>query len=419
MPKAPITITTRWDRPAVPIGSGETWLVVTIQTPKKTKMVKRSPVAVSFVIDRSGSMNGHPLELAKRGVSEAIGQLKMGDMFNVVAYDHAIWELAPLSNATQDFVSWMRRSLIEVTAGGSTDLFGGWQAGSRAVHRNPWDESSRTPRKVILLTDGHANVGITDSSQISQYVSRSRATGVITSTLGLGEGFDEEMLSGIAEAGGGNFSFARHAHDLPAFFARELGETLQVVATGASLTLTLPKGLRAKLLNPFPVERNGKQLEIALGDLPAGMKLDLVFSVTSRAKNEGGFDPFTLATAWTTVESGQAGSATGAIDPVYALARSDFEAMPRDSYASAAAAEMIAASAKREAMGKYRSGDRQGAQRILNDAQVFAAAAPSARMGLTREIAELQQLDPNAPDFNAQAKQVMNDEHRRSRGREL
>jgi Ca-activated chloride channel family protein len=283
-------------------------------------------------------------------------------------------------------------------------------------------DRDRTVRRAILLTDGHANVGLTEPGLISGHVAQQRARGIGTSTLGLGEGTDEALLESMAEAGGGASAFVEHAHDLPAFFARELGEALATVATDVHLTLTLPKGVRATLLNPFPVERTGKTLAIMLGDLSAGMTLHLVFSVTTRAKAEGVLPELDLVASWQPVQAEGTARQEQTPIPVDALmvvSARDFASMPIDEQAGEAAAEMIAAAAKREAMHHYRRGDRVAAQASLNSAVAYAAAAPMVREGLVDEIRTMADIDPNSPDFELRRRQIMNQEHRRARGRDL
>lgn len=414
---ATISITTRWDRPAVATGKGETYLVVTLKTASPKMHAKRPAVDVAFVIDRSGSMTGTPLDLAKQGVMAALKQLNDGDGVSVVAYDHIPVSVSPLTPTTATHRMHLTRTLREMETGGSTNLFGGWRLGCEQLAHPEFRMAGRI-RRTILLTDGLANVGVLDPQQISWHVARQHQAGITTSTLGLGTGIDETLLAGMAEAGGGNFAFVEHPQNLPDFFARELGEALSVVASAAKLTLTLPNGVRARLLNPFPVERTGKRLSIALGDLPAGMSLDLVFSITTRAKTEGVFAPLGLDAEWNRVGSEDASErATVPIDALMAVSPADFASMPRDERASEAVARMITDDARRTALQHYRSGDVSAAQSVLQVAQRFAAAAPVASQELTGELDAMMGFDPSSPEFQLRSRQIENDAHRRARGR--
>jgi Ca-activated chloride channel family protein len=415
-----IDIITRWDRPAVATGKGETWLVVSITTPIAASGRKRPPVDVGFVIDRSGSMSGPPLELAKQGVVAALDKLTDTDGMAVVAYDDKIATISSLIPAVAGDRARMASILREVQPGGSTNLFGGWQMGCEHLDQPSQQRRGRV-RRVILLTDGLANVGLVDPQQISHHVSRQRISGIATSTLGLGMGIDETLLSGMAEAGGGNFAFVEDARDLPAFFARELGEALSVVASGATIALTLPEGIRARLLNPFPNQRNGKQITVDLGDLPSGMTLDLVFSVTTWARAEGVLPPLQLGAEWTPASADGAAAAPfrvePGIDPLMAVSPDAFATMPRDEKAAEAVGRVIAHDARREALKHYRSGDAVAARSALHDAHALMMAAPSRDLDLEQKLVEEAELDPNSLEFQMRSRAIESEAHRRNRGR--
>ncbi|HQY32049.1 MAG TPA: VWA domain-containing protein [Thermomicrobiales bacterium] len=413
----PFQISTRWTKPAVAIGDGETHLVVSIATPA-IKQATRRPVDVAFVIDRSGSMNGAPLELAKRGVIEALELLNPKDGFAVVAYDDQPRDLASFTLATTEAKVRATRNLREMNSGGSTHLFAGWWSGCQHLLQTTaaFGRIGKRVQRTILLTDGLANVGETDPVRITSRVGAMRRDGIVTSTLGLGAGIDDLLLSGMAEAGGGSFAFTSAAADLPAFFARELGEALMVAVSNVTLTLTLPKGLRARLLNPFPVERHGKVLTIALGDLTAGRTLDLVFEVTARAKASGLIAAPTVDIGWVT-EDRQAGTyPTVSADPIMAMAEAEFLAMPFDDEANTRAAGMISAHARQEAMRNFRDGHADLARLNLRMARDRIQHSPAA-MHLNAEIDELMQMDQTSPTFELDRRQAMSNAHREGRGR--
>jgi Ca-activated chloride channel family protein len=415
-----VSAAARWDRPAVPTGTGETYLVITLTTGVPAQRTRRPAVDVAFMIDRSGSMSGTPLALAKQGVLTALDLLNDDDGMAVVAYDDTPRTVCSLMPATAAHRNGLAQTLRQMETGGSTNLFGGWQLGCEHLTHPEFGTPGRL-RRTILLTDGLANVGLVDPQQISWQVTRRRQAGITTSTLGLGSGVDEALLSSMAEVGGGNFAFVEHPKDLPAFFARELGEALSVVATDAMLTLTLPEGVRGRLLNPFPAERNGKRISIALGALPAGLTLPLVFSITTRAKKEGiVYPPLELMTEFRPTEPGaETARIRIPVDPLMSVSPADFESMPRDESAVEAVAQVITDDARRTALRHYRTGDVAAARFSLGSAMAYAAAAPSSSTRLRDELDEVMAFDPNSPEFNTRSRQIENDTHRRSRGREL
>ena len=103
----------------------------------------------------------------------------------------------------------------------------------------------------------------------------------------MGQDFDEGLLSAMAEAGGGNFQYVADPEGLRAFFAYELQELFSVAATGLAVTLVLAPGVDAELVSAFPFDARGNALEVAIGDLPAGDEIDLVFTVRRVAAMPG------------------------------------------------------------------------------------------------------------------------------------
>src|SRR5579871_1108732 len=147
--------------------------------------VPRLPLNLSVVIDRSGSMSGKPLQQAVAATEVLLDQLGPADTLSVVAYDDKVMTVVPPQPVT-DATS-VRKLVRKIRPGGSTDLHGGWVEGCDHVLAGG---TARQVRRVLLLTDGQANVGITDPKTLIAEA-RARATaGVPTTTLGFGRGFN-------------------------------------------------------------------------------------------------------------------------------------------------------------------------------------------------------------------------------------
>jgi Ca-activated chloride channel family protein len=133
---------------------------------------------------------------------------------------------------------------------------------------------------VLLLTDGLANVGITDRDELVGFAYDLRRRGVTTSTFGVGTDFDETLLQGMADAGGGHFYFIGDVAQMRDHITSEVGETLEVVAREVVLELTLPGSMRVESLSPFRVEQRGGRALVFLGDMVSGQLLSIVLRVT-------------------------------------------------------------------------------------------------------------------------------------------
>ncbi len=421
-----LEVTACWERPIVPTAGGTTTLLVRVRAlANPGSDGRRAPVDVAFVLDRSGSMSGRPLELVKQAVDVAVGHLGEEDRAALIVYDHAVETLQRLEPATPRVKTALRLALHGVDARGSTDLAGGWLTGCHqlavGMEGAPAADAAGGVRirRSLLLTDGLANVGITDPSELTTHAHELRRRGVGTTTLGVGTGFDEDLLSGLAEAGGGNFQYIEQADQLRAFFARELNDLLTVTAAGLTLSLTMPHGVRAILINPFPVERHGKRLEIAVGDLPAGDELDLVFVVTARPGQAGALHRLELAASWSDPAADARRTLEPTLPPLRYAHPEEYAATPANPTVVEQAALQHAAAERRAAMRLDRSGRHAESRAGLRRAVALLQAAP--QTDAVREdldgISEAFSFEASAPLPEETRKRSTWDAHRRARGK--
>jgi Ca-activated chloride channel family protein len=261
-------ITVQTDRSLVRARAHSTrYALASIVAPRAERTHTRRPVNVAFVLDRSGSMGGEKIELARRAVDHALRLLRSDDRFSLVVYDSTIDVIVASTLATHRACEHARARLASVEARHSTDLCGGWLAGCEQVARFIEGEGLG---RALLLTDGLANHGVTDVEEIVRHARELRRRGVVTSTFGVGADFDERLLQQMADAGAGHFYFIKDAVQIPDLFASELGETLEIVASGVTLTIKTPSGLDAHVLNEFAAAREAGRLTVQLGDLVSG-----------------------------------------------------------------------------------------------------------------------------------------------------
>ena len=254
-------------------GRSERYLLIDVTAPTVAQdpSRRRPPVNLAFVLDRSGSMGGHnKLSLAKQAVLEAIHRLDPADRFSVVTYDTEVDVVMPGTTAGPEARAEAARRLGPVMPRSSTDLHAGWLTGCEQVAAGMADEGVN---RVLLLTDGLANHGVTDPAELARQAYDLRRRGIATSTFGVGTDFDEALLQGMADNGGGHFYFADDVAEMRDHITSEVGETLDTVAREVVLELTLPDSVRVESLSPFRIEQHRGGARIHLGDMVSGQVL--------------------------------------------------------------------------------------------------------------------------------------------------
>lgn len=230
---------------------------------------QRAPLDLSLVIDRSGSMSGDPLKAALESSVRIIQGLRSDDRIAVVAFDdhvHVVQPLVAVGDA-HDLVN--RVHLIE--SGGSTALFDGWQEGVKQLA--PFVKKERIAR-VILLTDGQANHGLVDEAKIFEHVAKAAGAGITTSTVGLGHGFNETLLTGMAKAGEGAANFGQTADDLSEAFEEQFAILSSSFLRQVQITVQGGSDVQARLLGELL--EDGVTRTRKLGTLPWNSALTAV-----------------------------------------------------------------------------------------------------------------------------------------------
>jgi Ca-activated chloride channel family protein len=232
--------------------------------------IRESPrrnLNLSLVIDRSGSMAGASLHHALQAAESVVDQLEPDDMLSVVVYDDEVDTVVvpqPVTDKTT-----IKNSIRKVRAGGITNLSGGWLQGCEHVKRQL---DPQKINRVLLLTDGHANMGITDPKVLTATSGQKAEEGVITTTLGFAQGFNEDLLIGMARAASGNFYFIQSIDEATEVFSIELDSLRAVVGQNLKVTLELADSVSlVDTLSLAKVSQNDTgQTVISLGELYEG-----------------------------------------------------------------------------------------------------------------------------------------------------
>ena len=248
-------VTTDTLKPSLPFGhKGPVDILIKLQGPDRPKTLPTPPAKqIAFVIDRSGSMAGEPLEVAKKTVSKMASKFTEKDAMALIAYDDDVDVLMPYKKALKPRA--VNAKLAGLDAGGTTDLHAGWLEGGSQLADHV---SNASVSRILLLSDGNANVGLTDTDAIVAQVSRLAEAGVTTSTYGLGCGFNEELMVEMAKAGGGKAYYGETAADLMTPFRAEFDLLSALVFRNIKLALKPAKGVTLTVRNGYNRHSNGE-----------------------------------------------------------------------------------------------------------------------------------------------------------------
>lgn len=377
------------DRRFAPAGSpSERYLRVRVVAPERT-LLTRMPLNLALVIDRSGSMSGSKLEKAKEAAAYCVRNLAASDRVAVVAYDDEVRVVAPSTKLSPEAKSRLLKDIESIQSGGSTNLGGGWLTGAQEV-ANHMEESGYLNR-VILLSDGLANVGIVDTTELTQHASELRQRGVSTTTMGIGADFNEELMEQIAIKGGGHFYFIENARQIPDFLHRELGEVLATVARELKLGIRVPHAVEARLLNSFESTRSDGTLTVRLDDMISGETRNVVLKLALPPQGAGHVLPFQTTLSYLDVESGATATITSSEAAITFAPEAEVSNEQPNASVVEDAALLEVAAARQEALKMDAAGDYATSARTLRTAASFLRSAAPASPAVMAEAQALEQ----------------------------
>ena len=222
----------------------------------------RIPVNVAIVLDKSGSMSGKKIQHAKEAAIQAIDRLGAEDIVSVIAYDHTVTILVPATKVSDKAT--IKQRIRQIQANGNTALFAGVSKGAAEIRK--FHDKNRVNR-VILLSDGKANSGPSSPKALGDLGASLIKEGISVTTLGLGEGYNEDLMDQLARRSDGNHTFIENPTQLARIFNAEFGDILSVVAQEVAIDIRCANGIRPIRVLNREAEISGQRIITHLNQL--------------------------------------------------------------------------------------------------------------------------------------------------------
>lgn len=257
------------DRGVLPAGAVERAIVkIAINGAVMPRRELRPPVNLALVIDRSGSMAGDKIDQAREAALEAVSLLAPDDIVSLVAYDTEAETLVRADRVGD--ARRLKHAIRGLRARGDTALYAGVIRGAAEIRRNMND--GRFVNRVILLSDGQANQGPSTPEELGRLGHSLMKEGISVTTVGLGLGYNEDLMTRLAQRSDGNTYFVENSADLTRIFAAELGDVLNVVARRVVIEIDFPEGVRPIAFVGRDGVIRGQQAQLTLNQVYGGQE---------------------------------------------------------------------------------------------------------------------------------------------------
>jgi Ca-activated chloride channel family protein len=233
---------------------------------------QRLPLNIALVVDRSGSMEGEPLEYVKRACAHVIDLMEPTDILSIVAFNNQVDVILPARRVVNKAL--LKEHIARIEADGGTNIYDGIVVGCQQV-ASVMSESY--VNRVLILTDGEPTTGIKDFASIVGQVAEQKRRGITITALGFGPEYNEELMAGIARSSGGNYYYISQPELIPEVFRKELHALMTIVARNIHLKLSLSRWVQLRQVygRQFSMS-NPRQAEVALSDLERGMAMSVL-----------------------------------------------------------------------------------------------------------------------------------------------
>lgn len=351
----------------------------------------RPGLDLGVVIDRSGSMRGDKIRDVKSAALGLLDGLRESDTVTLISYSDGVEMHGVRTPMNEAGRASLRAALLGLDADGGTALGPGMIQALGVLESAPRDDLRLS--HVLLFSDGLANVGEQHPEVLGARAAQAFSGGVSVSTLGVGLDYNEDLMTRLADQGGGRYHFIRNSEAVAGILDDEMKGLVATVARGIDMSVATAPGVEVGAIFGYPTAQDGKALHARVGSLGAGQTREIVMRVRLPEIVPPRVSLGTLRVVFLDVTAGGAQRQIdvpldAAVTTDAAVARASEQRDVTVRVAEVQSAETLELAARAADRGDFAAASGS-LQRQIADLRTAAAAAPSPK--LSAQIVELEE----------------------------
>lgn len=262
-----VALDTRWGNDEISQLQREAVLQIGFTTAEVSERTDLRPLNLALVIDKSGSMaDSDKMSRVKESLRTLIGKLRPEDIISIVVFDTDAQVLFPANRIGDGYE--LRRAIDCIEPDGSTNLHAGLMLGYREALKNFRKDATN---RVILLTDGIANVGVVEPNKIASASSEFNGQGLDLSTIGVGLDLNNDLLRTLAKSGRGLYHFVSDNQDIEKVFVEEVQSLISSVAKKVEVSIDYDSNLQIEKIYGYTPKNRTNGVSISLDNMNNGL----------------------------------------------------------------------------------------------------------------------------------------------------
>ena len=300
-----ITINARFDRNKISeSGNSVRYLVVDIDAPVKTT-VKTLPINLALVIDASSSMEGPWLNAAKDAAIGVIRTLRAQDRISVISFSSDVQVHCDGIMGTESGKQTAISKISQLRSRDMTNLSAGWLMGAESVATVMANIHEPMVSRVVVLSDGMANRGILQPSELGEHARELLNRGVVSTSVGIGPNYSNVQLQAIADSGGGTLHHASHPNEIIEIVVAEMRGMREAAAEALTLGVQANAAVELECLSGYAITQasgmTGKSkysATVSVGTVISGVARDAVFKIACPPLSHSQNIDFQITARW-------------------------------------------------------------------------------------------------------------------------